>query len=134
MSSTAISLITHLCLSGGFLLGMWLQHRLPDHHLSKESQETVKLGSGMVATMSALILGLLVSSAKTTFDTMNLAIAQNGARVIQLDHQLDVYGPQTRSIRDHLKISVAQQADRIWHPSAADGSGLRTVEKSTTRR
>ena len=132
MSSIAISIITLLCLSGGFLLGMWLQQRLPDHHLSKESQDTVKLGAGMVATMSALILGLLVSSAKSTLDTMNLAIAQNGARVIQLDHLLAVYGPETRPIREQLKSSVAQQVDRIWHPSAADGSGLRAVEKSTT--
>jgi hypothetical protein len=131
MSSIEISLITLLCLTGGFLLGMWLQHRLPDHHLSKESQDTVKLGSGMVATMSALILGLLVSSAKNTLDTMNLAIAQHGARIIQLDQLLAEYGPESRPVRDQLKTSVAQQVDRVWHPSAADGSGLRAVEKST---
>jgi len=131
MSSIQISLITLLCLTAGFLLGMWLQHRLPDHHLSKESQDTVKLGSGMVATMSALILGLLVSSAKNTFDTMNLAIAQNGARIIQLDHYLAEYGAESRPIRDQLKTSVAQQVDRVWHTSAAGGSGLRAVEKST---
>ncbi|MEI6605476.1 MAG: hypothetical protein WCP35_09210 [Verrucomicrobiota bacterium] len=132
MSSIAISLIILLCLTAGFLLGMWLQHRLPDHHLSKESQDTVKLGSGMVATMSALILGLLVSSAKNTFDAMNLAIAQNGARIIQLDHYLAEYGPESRPIRDQLKTSVALQVDRVWHTSAAGGSGLRAVEKSTT--
>lgn len=131
MTSTAISLVILLCPTSGFLLGMWLQHRLPDHHLSKESQDTVKLGSGMVATMSALILGLLVSSAKNTFDAMNLAIAQNGARIIQLDHYLAEYGPETRPIRDQLKTSVAQQVDRVWHTSAAGGSGLRAVEKST---
>lgn len=131
MSSIAISLITLLCLTGGFLLGIWLQHRLPAHHLTKESQDTVKLGAGMVATMSALILGLLVSSAKDTFDAMNLAIAQHGARIIQLDHLLAEYGPESRPVRDQLKTSVAQQVDRVWHPSAADGSGLRAVEKST---
>jgi L-cystine uptake protein TcyP (sodium:dicarboxylate symporter family) len=65
MSSLEISVVALLCLVLGFMLGMWLQYLLPEHHLSKESQDTVKLGAGMVATMSALILGLLVSSAKT---------------------------------------------------------------------
>ena len=78
MNCLATSLITLACLSVGLLLGVWLQYLLPDHHLSKESQDTVKLGTGMVATMSALVLGLLVSSAKSSFDTMNVAIAQNG--------------------------------------------------------
>ena len=62
---------------------------------------------------------------------MNLAIAQNGARIIQLDHLLAAYGPETRPVRDQLKTSVAQQVDRVWHPSATGGSGLRAVEKST---
>ena len=132
MSSITISLIISLCLSAGFLLGKWLQHRLPDHHLSKESQDTVKLGTGMVATMSALILGLLVSSAKSSFDAINLAIAQSGASIIQLDHYLAEYGPESRPARDQLKTSVAQQVDRVWHTSAAGGSGLHAVEKSTT--
>jgi hypothetical protein len=131
MSSLEISLITLLCLTAGFLLGMWLQFRLPDHHLSKESQETIKLGTGMVATMSALVLGLLVSSAKSSFDAMNLAIAQNGARIIQLDQCLADYGPETRTCRDHLKKSVADQMGKVWGKSALGESGMHAVEKST---
>jgi hypothetical protein len=132
MSSFEISLFVFLCLVAGFLLGMWLQFRLPDHHLSKESQDTVKLGAGMVATMSALILGLLVSSAKSSFDAVNVAIAQNGARIIQLDHLLAAYGPETRAVRDQLKKSVAERVQKIWGKSTTPGgSGLRAVEKST---
>lgn len=131
MSSLAISLITLLCLTAGFLLGLGLQQPLPDHHLSKESHDTVKLGTGIVATMSALILGLLVSSSKNSFDTLNIAIAENGARIIQLDHLLAEYGPETRASRDHLKNSVAQRVAKIWNKSAPDESGLHAVEKST---
>lgn len=131
MSSLEISFITLLCLSAGFLLGMWLQHLLPDHHLSKESQDTVKLGAGMVGTMAALILGLLVSSAKNTFDAMNMAVAQNGAAFIQLDQFLADYGPETKPIRDQLKISVAKQLDKVWGSSTSSGIGLQAVEKGT---
>lgn len=65
MSSLEISMITLGCLVAGFFLGLGLQYLLPDHHLSKQSQDTIKLGVGIVATMSALVLGLLVSSAKS---------------------------------------------------------------------
>ena len=131
MSSFAISLIMLLCLAAGFLLGLWLQFRLPGHHLSKESQDTIKLGAGLVATMSALVLGLLVSSAKASFDAVNFAIAQNGARIIQLDHLLAQYGPETRAVRDQLKNSLAERVQKVWGQTTPDGSGLHAVEKST---
>ena len=131
MSSFEISLITLLCLGIGFGLGLWLQHRLPGHHLSKESQDTIKLGAGMVATMSALVLGLLVSSAKSSFDSVNNSIAQSGARIIQLDLLLAQYGPETRSIRDQLKASVAGRVETVWGKSSPADSGLKSVEKST---
>ncbi|MGO8838020.1 MAG: hypothetical protein ACLQAH_04535 [Limisphaerales bacterium] len=127
MSSFEISLFVFLCLVAGFLLGMWLQFRLPDHHLSKESQDTIKLGAGMVATMSALILGLLVSSAKSSFDTVNTSIAQNGARIIQLDQLLAEYGPEARACRNQLKASVAERVEKVWGKSSST-SGLRAVE------
>lgn len=127
MNSLEISLITLGCLGGGTLLGMWFQYLLPEHHLSKSSQDTVKLGAGMVATMSALILGLLVSSAKSSFDAMNTSIAVNGAKLIQLDHLLAQYGPETKPIRVALKQSIAERVEKIW----GGGGGIQTVEKST---
>jgi hypothetical protein len=132
MSSLEISLITLLCLTGGVLLGMRLQHRLPGHHLAKESQDTVKLGAGMVATMSALVLGLLVSSAKASFDGVNVSIAQNGVRIIQLDRLLAEYGPETQVVRDQLKNALAGRLEVVWNKSATGESGLRAVEKSTS--
>ena len=132
MSSFAISLISLLCLAGGLLLGLWLQRLLPADHLSKESQDTIKLGSGMVATMSALVLGLLVSSGKSSFDDVNAAVAQNGARVIQLDHVLAQYGPETRAARDQLRNSVAERVQQIWGKTKSGDSGIHAVEKSRT--
>jgi len=92
MRGGAISLITLLCLAAGFLLGMWLQQRLPDHHLSKESQDTVKLGSGMVATMSALILGLFAPRNATVFAVLLVcAFSVSSAMflILEMSHPLD---------------------------------------------
>ena len=127
MSSLDISLITLGFLLGGVLFGMRLQGLLPNHHLSKESQDTVKLGAGMVATMTALILGLLVSSAKSSFDAMNIALAQNGAKIVQLDYLLAQYGPEARPLRLALKQSLAERVASIW----SRGGGLHAVEKVT---
>jgi hypothetical protein len=127
MSSLETSLIAFGCLVAGTVLGLWFQYLLPEHHLSKASQDTVKLGAGMVATMSALILGLLVSSAKSSFDAMNTSIALNGAKIIQLDHLLAEYGPETKPFRVALKQSIAERVEKIW----GSGGGMRVVEKST---
>lgn len=127
MTSLEIGFIALGCLIIGALIGMGFQFLLPEHHLSKESQDTVKLGAGMVATMSALVLGLLVNSAKTSFDSMNTALAQNGAKFIQLDHLLAEYGPETKPVREQLKQSLAAHVEKIW----GNHGGIRAVEKST---
>ena len=106
MSSTTIGLITAGCTFSGALIGVWLQRRLPRHHLDKDSQEVVKLGAGMIATITALVLGLLVSSAKGTFDTINDGIKQSSAKLILLDRILAQYGPEAQGIRDQMKRSL----------------------------
>ena len=69
MSPVAISAIVFVSVFGGALAGIALRAILPEHHLSSESKDVVKLSMGLVATMSALVLGLLVASAKSSYDT-----------------------------------------------------------------
>jgi hypothetical protein len=71
MSSIGISAIVFACVFGGAMFGMYLRAVLPEHHLSTESKDVVKMGMGLVATMSLLVLGLLVSSAKNSFDALS---------------------------------------------------------------
>ena len=68
MSSMAIGWIVFACVFGGALLGMLLRSVLPEHHLTQDSKDVVKLGMGLIATMAALVLGLLIASAKSAFD------------------------------------------------------------------
>ena len=74
MDSLVVSLIVFACVFGGALCGMLLRAALPQHHLSADSKDVVKLGMGLVATMSALVLGLLVASAKSSYDAQNSAL------------------------------------------------------------
>jgi hypothetical protein len=102
-----IALIVFACVFGSALLGLHIRTVLPAHHLSDDSIGVVKLATGLIATMAALVLGLLVSSAKSSFDTTNSELVQNAADVIQLDRVLAKYGPETQDIRMLLKSNYA---------------------------
>jgi hypothetical protein len=128
MNSLTIGFISAGCIFGGVLLGMLLQKVLPQHHLASDSKDTVKVGAGMLATLTALVLGLLVSSAKSSFDAMNAGIAQTGAKIIQVDHILADYGLETKEVREQLRHTVASVIERIWPEKKGGVGGLRALE------
>jgi len=94
MSSLAVSLIAFAFIFGGALLGMSLRGAMPPSHLSDDSKDSVRLGMGLVATMCALVLGLLIASAKTYYDTQNAELTEMSAKVVLLDRMLAHYGPE----------------------------------------
>jgi len=114
MSPIAFSLTAFACILGGMLFGMFLRIFLPEHHLSADSKDVMKLGTGMLATLAALVLGLLIASAKGTFDTMNGGLKQLGSRIILLDRTMARYGPETREPRDLLRRDVTSVIKRFW--------------------
>jgi hypothetical protein len=130
MNSLIIALISAGCIFGGVLLGMFLRGRLPDHHLSNDSKDTVKLAAGMIATLSALVLGLLVSSAKSSFDTVGSEITQSAAQIILLDHALANYGPATKDARELLHRSVAAGIGMIWPEVKTSVPGMTAFERA----
>jgi hypothetical protein len=107
VSHTAVALVVFLCVFGSALVGLFLRDVLPSHHLSEESIGVIKLATGLIATMAALVLGLLVSSAKVSFDTESSDLVHNAATIISLDRVLANYGPETQEIRASIKRSYA---------------------------
>ncbi len=124
MSSMALSSIVFACVCASALLGMGLRRVLPEHHLSDDSKETVKLGVGLVSTMAALVLGLLVASAKSSFDTRSTELTQIAANIVLLDRVLAHYGPETSEIRIILRRSVALMINRIWPQGSTEATNL----------
>jgi hypothetical protein len=114
MSSIAISLITFTFVFGGALLGISLCSILPKHHLSADSKDVVKLGIGLVGTMAALVLGLLIASAKSSYDTQSIELMEMSSRVVLLDRILAHYGPETQESRDLLRTAVTLTLDQMW--------------------
>jgi Protein of unknown function (DUF4239) len=114
MNSIAIRLIVFACIFGGALFGMFLRAALPEHHLSGDTKDTVRLGMGLVGTMAALVLGLLIASAKGFYDTQSSELTEMSAKIVLLDRVLAHYGPETKEVRDLLHSAVARVLNQLW--------------------
>jgi len=114
MNPYLIALASFLCIFGGAMTGFFVQRFLPPHHLTKESLDSVKLGAGLIATMAALILGLLVSSSKETYDRVNCLVNEAAANVINLDHLLYNIGPEADPCREILRGQVQRVLHDVW--------------------
>jgi len=130
MTAIEIASITFICTFGGALAGTSIRHRLPDPHLSRESQDVVRLGMGLVATMTALLLGLVTASAKGTFDAQDNAIRTSGANILTLDRHMARYGAETAPIRALIKRSLAYRIETIWPESGERATDLDNPAKT----
>jgi hypothetical protein len=96
---------------------MGLRLILPEHHLSSDSKDVIKLGMGLTATMSALVLALLIASAKGSYDAQRNELTQVATNVVLLDRVLAHYGPETKAARDLLRRYVARAHNQLWPES-----------------
>lgn len=115
MSPWLVSLLVFAIILGGALLWLALRPYLSEHHLHSDSRDVVKVATGLIGTLAALVLGLLIASAKTSFDQKTNQVRQMTASVILLDNLLAQYGPETNHLRILLRRSIPPLADRIWH-------------------
>ncbi len=123
MNSLTFGLISLGSIFTGTLVGLYLRRILPESHLCQESRDSMKMAWGIVATMSALVLGLLLSTAKSSFDTISNEITQAGAKIIVLDQVFERYGPETKAARTELRLAVNVRVQKIWSKSHDESSG-----------
>jgi hypothetical protein len=122
MSALAISLIAFAFVFGGALLGMYVRNALPEGHLRDDVKDVVRLSTGLVGTIAALVLGLLIASAKSSYDARDTQIKQITANIILLDGLLEHYGPDAHILRVALRNAVPPMIDRIWNERHNDKS------------
>lgn len=132
MHSLLIAFVVFACLFGAAQLGLLLRARLPPEHLSSDSKDVVKLAMGLVATMAALVLGLLTASAKGSFDTQSSEIQQSAAHIILLDRALAQYGSETGAIRDVVRRAVALRLELTWPEDGASPAPLASTDGPAT--
>jgi hypothetical protein len=114
LSSTAVGIIVFACLFGAALLGMVSRSKLPNHHLDNESRDTIRLSTAVVGTLSALALGLLISSAKSVYDDAQVELRTSVGRVLLLDGVMADYGPETATARHQLRTLIENRLIQGW--------------------
>lgn len=125
MNSSLTTAVTAACLLGAVWIGLRLRRSLPEDHLSADSKDAVKLAMGLVATMSALLLGLLVNSSKNSYDITRAQVMQRASKFAFLDRLLTIYGPQAAGLRRDLHALIEEATWRTW----PDGAGLSAESK-----
>src|ERR1043166_547577 len=64
--------------------------------------------------MAALLLGLLVSSAKGSYDAERTQVIQMAAKTSYLNRLLALYGPETIDARKQFHAAIEDAIRRLW--------------------
>jgi hypothetical protein len=114
MSPVIIAVLILLALVMAIAIGHQLRRLLPDRRVNEDTRDTVKLAIGLIGTMSALLLGLLVSSAKGAYDAQRTQVTQMAAKVAVLNRILALYGPEAMDVRKAFRVAIEDAIRRLW--------------------
>jgi hypothetical protein len=119
LSSVGIAAIAFALILGSAAAGMGLRRALPEHHLSGDSKDVIKLATALVGTMSALVLALLFASTRQSYEHTSMAVSRMATDLAQLDRVLAEYGPEAAPLRRALRGELNPLIDSIWKENAA---------------
>jgi hypothetical protein len=128
MSSLVVSAALLASMICGMFVGVVLRSVLPDPHLDDSAKDVVKMGTGLVAAVTGLVLGLLTASAKSTYDGQRTTLHQMSADIVLLDHLLVHFGSEGGEARVVLRKSAESFVDHLWPADAYQPSGLEHPE------
>ena len=114
MNSFLVGMMAFAAMFGGSIAGMYLRLPLPNHHLRDDSRDVVKLAGGLIGTLAALVLGLLVASGKGFYDAQSSELTQMSADIVFLDRTLAHYGAETEAVRQNLRKTVVAVLEKSW--------------------
>ncbi len=118
MSPIQFAAIAFVCILASAIGGTLLRRRLPEHHVSGDSKDVIKLSIALVATMSALVLALLFASTRTSFERTSGLVSRLTADITELDRILKHYGPEAQPVRTALRAEIQPMIDSIWRDEA----------------
>jgi hypothetical protein len=114
LTALGVATASFVLIFGGACAGAYLNGILPKHHLSTDTRDIVRVGFSLIATMVALVLGLLLASAKGSLDVKSEEVRASAARLILLDRNLRQYGPEADPIRAQLRTIAENSLKRRW--------------------
>ncbi len=130
MNAILVSFSVFVVLFGGAFAGMGLRRVLPENQLRPEAKEIIRLATGFLVTMTALVLGILVSTANSSYQARENQLTEMASQFVVVDRLLDNYGPETRAEREELRRLMANGLERVWPSQASRKSQLRPTDDS----
>jgi len=134
VNELAISFVVYVCVMAGALIGIYLNRVLPPEQIKDETRQAVNIAIGIIATLAALVLGLMVASAKSSFDTRADDIREIAARIVILDRTLRDYGHETTDARDQLKKMIEARLQHFWAEELQAAGAPRLAEMESVFR
>ena len=119
MSSTTVFLIAFAFIFGGALIGVGLRKALSEHHLAEDTKDVVRLGTGLIGTIAALVLGLLIGSASSSYQAQSGNVHRMTADIILLDTLLAQYGSEAQPARELMRNAVGLMVERVWRENSS---------------
>jgi hypothetical protein len=128
MAASAFALI-----GAGTILGALVRSRLPEHHLTGDSKEVIRLATALVATLTALVLALLFAATRASFEHTSASVSRLATDISELDDVLEEYGPEAAASRKQLRNEIGPLIDTLWRDAAvAAGRPVPTRQKHSS--
>jgi hypothetical protein len=118
VTSGWIFLISFVAIVAGIAAGMLLRRRLDGKHLDA-AKEVIRLGASFLARLSAVLISLMIASAKSSYDTQDSHFRQLVAYMVETDRLLSQYGPESKQVRLLMRQAMPAAIDRIWREKRA---------------
>jgi hypothetical protein len=114
MVHLVIGLISFAAIFAGALVGLFVRRYLPDHHLSSETQSAVTVAVAVLGTLAALVLGLMITAANSSFSARSDEVRELSLQVIRMDRNLRRYGPETAEARVAVRMWTAAKLQQLF--------------------
>lgn len=133
MTNIIIGLISFAAIFGGALFGLFVAGRLPKHQLDSQTQSAITISVAVIGTLSALVLGLMVTAANSSFSKRSEEVRQLSLQVIRIDRNLRRYGSEGQAARDRLqdwaKLKILQLFPEKGQPPASSQTAIELLER-----
>jgi hypothetical protein len=134
VTSGWIFLISFTSIMAGVVLGLMLHARLPAFRLPGETKEVIRLGANLLATLAAVVISLMIASAKNSYDQQDAHLQQLAANLVLADRLLAQYGPEAVDVRKLMRQAVPAAIGRIWREKTSSSPSTAFSAKSVAEQ
>ena len=130
MSPIATATLAFFLILGSTIIGTLVRGKTPEHHLTGDSKEVIRLATALVATLTGLVLALMFAATRTSFEHTSGAVSRLAVEFSELDEILEDYGPEAGPIRRQLRSDMSTLIDSIWQDDAVAAGRPAVTRKS----